>query len=243
MRVSDAHNPHSSDRHVACVIDMSPNSSSHTQLEEVTHSDVEAHVQKDKYFEDSAKSKMKIRHEGDTVPKRHSRSERSTQTEEVDNSQRLLLSDTEEEISILEILCQLYANLKETNTMLMAAEWLLTLLTILLPLIPFLGILWSRFWLAAFNVDWAVCWTLIGLAPLLFNSLRRLKGPDTRVGPSGVWIYIVLVFVLLVVLSSASFWSEAPGIYARMILLFPLFMSGQADACVALSSICHSASP
>jgi len=227
MRVSMDHNPQRSDRNAPCVIDMPPTSSSDSQLEEdpqreeVTRSDVEAYVLKDKHSRDGAKSKRKMRSEGDAKMKRHSRSQRSTQTEGVDNSHIPMLSDTEpEEKSTLELLCRIYTTQMEIYTVLMAMEWPLTSLTILLPLIPFLGILWSRFWLTTFNVDWAVYWMLIGVAPLLFNSLRRFGGSDAWVKPSGHWIHLFLVFGFLILISSASFWSQAPGIYARTILSF-----------------------
>ncbi len=227
MRVSVDRNPQRSVRHAPCVIDMPPTSSSHDQLEEnphwegVTRSDEEGHVQKDKNSRDSAKAKRRMRPEGDAIPKRQSRSGRSTQTEAVDNSHIPMLSETEvEEKSTLELLCRIYTTQMEINTMLMAMEWPLTSLTILLPLIPFLGILWSRFWLTTFNVDWAVCWILVGVAPLLFNSLRRFGGSDAWAKPSGHWIHLFLVFGFLILISSASFWSQAPGIYARTILSF-----------------------
>ncbi len=220
------HDSQRSDRHAPCVIDMPPTSSSNPLLEEdphwegVTRSDVEAHVQKKKHSRDSAKSKRKLRSERDAISRRHSRSKRRTQTEEVAHSRIPMLSDTEEERSTLELLCRIYTTQMEINTVLMAMEWPLTSLTILLPLIPFLGILWSRFWLTTFNVDWAVCWMLIGVAPLLFNSLRRFGGSDAWVKPSGHWIHLFLVFGFLILISSASFWSQAPGIYARTILSF-----------------------
>jgi len=204
MKVSIEHHPQRSDRHVPCVIDMPPTSSSHTPLEEdphweeVTRSDVEGHVQS-------------------------TRSERSTQTDEVANSQIPMLNETEkEELSALELLRRLHTILTEMHTILMAMEWPLTALTILLPLIPFLGILWSRFWLTTFNVDWALSWMLMGILPLFVNRLRRLGGLNACGGPSGCWIYKLLLFGFLILMSLASLWSQAPGVYARMILLFSL---------------------
>jgi len=163
-----------------------------------------------------------MRAEGNSIPMRDSRSERSTQTEEVANPQIPMLSEREmEELSTLELLQLLHTTSVEIMN-LMAMEWLLTSLTILLPSIPFFGMIWSRFWLTTFNVDWAVCWVLIGVAPLLMNSLRRSGGPHAWDGPSGQWIYMIAVFGILILFSVAPDRSQAPGLYARMISSSPL---------------------
>lgn len=67
-----------------------------------------------------------------------------------------------------------------------------------------------------------MCWVLIGVAPFLLNDVRRYGTSDPGVGPWEVWIYTLLVFLLVVVLSLAFFWSEVPGVYVRMIFSFSL---------------------
>lgn len=96
---------------------------------------------------------------------------------------------------------------------LMSKQWLLLLLSILLPLTKLINLGWSRSVRTNINVDEALFCIIIGSAPLVLYASRSLKPPF-------LWLFLVTIVCLLTATSLSVTWSSS-GLYSRSTFSFP----------------------
>lgn len=96
---------------------------------------------------------------------------------------------------------------------LMLKQWLLLLLSILLPLTKLMNLGWSRSVQTNINVDEALFCIIIGSAPLVLYASGSLKPPF-------LWLFLVTIVCLLAAISLSVTWPSS-GLYSRSTFSFP----------------------